>query len=266
MPRLSTAPVNRAANAARPKTAVTRAKPYVYFAVFLGAAFTCLGFYRAADWFRRPSPTRALSTLAAWCRWGCRWLRLDLVVEGSPPEGPCLYIANHRSYLDVPVLTAVLGGTFLSRADVAAWPLIGTVARLTQAVLVERDDAHDRTRAARALMRRLRSGSVVIFPEGTTTGARLPEPFAPGAFRLMQRLDLPLVPVTVRYSDRSAYWVEDLTLGQHLKTRLFAGDGLRVQVHIGDAVRGRDHRDAEDLAAAVHAAVCRPIEAQGELA
>ena len=258
--------MSRAPGAVRGVSVLPRAKPYAFFAVFLGSAFVCLGLYRARDWLRRPSPTRALSTLSAWCRWGCRWLRLEIDVEGTPAEEPCLYISNHRSYLDVPVLTAVLGGTFLSRDDVAAWPLIGTVARLTETVLVKRDDARDRTRAARALVRRLRSASVVVFPEGTTTGARLPEPFAAGAFRLVQRLDVPLVPVTIRYSDPRAYWVEDLTLGQHLKSRLFAGDGLRVKVHIGAAMRGRDHRDAEDLAAAVHAAVCQPIDAHGELA
>ena len=244
---------------------LARAKPYAFFAIFIGAAFVCLGFYRVADRFRRASPARALSSLAAWCRWGCRWLRLDIAVEGTPPRGRCLYISNHRSYLDVPVLTGVLGATFLSRADVAAWPLIGTVARLTHAVLVERQDAPGRTRAARGLLRRLRSGSVIVFPEGTTTGGRLPQPFAPGTFRLVQRLDVPMVPVTIRYSDRRAYWVEDLTLGQHLKTRLLVEDGIRVRVHIGAPLGARDFGDAEELASAVHAAVCRPIETEGEL-
>lgn len=247
------------------RAAMARAKSYAFFAVFLSAAFCCLALYRAVDWFRPFSPAQALAVLAAWCRWGCRWLRLEISVEGSPPEGSCLFISNHRSYLDIPVLTAVLGTTFLSRADVAGWPLIGTIARLTQTVLIERDDAQDRIRAARALLRRLRSGSVVVFPEGTTSGERLPARFAPGAFRLVQRLDVPLVPVTVRYSDRRAYWVEDLTLGQHVKTRLLAGDGLRVQIHVGAVIRGRDYEDAEALATAVHAAVCRPIEMGGEL-
>jgi len=263
--RLATLRVKRAPASTRLGAAIARVKSYVSFAAFLGSAFVCLGLYRGVVWFRPSSPARALSALAAWCRWGCRCLRLEVIVEGSLPAGPCLYISNHRSYLDIPVLTAVLGGTFLSRADVAAWPLIGTVARLTQAVLVERDDAHDRIRAARAVMRRLRSGSVVVFPEGTTNGERLPAPFAPGAFRLVQRLDVPLVPVTVRYSDRRAYWVEDLTLGQHVKTRLLAADGFRVQIHIGAEVRSRDDQNAEELATAVHAAVCKPIETYGEL-
>jgi len=240
--------------------------PYLSFAVFVTTAFICLRLYQLADWLRGPSPTRALATLARWCRWGCPWLRLQVAVEGALPAGCCLYVANHRTYLDIPVLTAALGATFLSRADVAGWPLVGTVARLTQAVLVERDDARDRTRAARALMRRLRTGSVVVFPEGTTTGERLPVPFQAGPFRLVQRLGVPIVPVTVRYDERRAYWVEDLTLWQHLTTRVFRGAPLRVTVHIGSPLHGREYEDVGQLAAAVYGAVCRPIEMHGELA
>lgn len=239
---------------------------YASFAYFLGSAYLSLGVYRAAEWYREPSPARALETLSRWCRWGCPWLGLDVVVRGAPAPSSCLYVANHRSYLDIPVLTAVLGATFLSRADVAEWPLVGTIARLTQAVLVARDDPRDRARAARALLRRMRTASVVVFPEGTTTGERLPQPFEPGAFRLVQRLEAPILPVTVRYSDRRAYWVEDLTLGQHLKTRVLEGGPLRVTVDIGSELRGGDFACAEDLAAAVHAAVCRPIASGGELA
>ena len=254
-----------AGSAVARRTLLRRCQPYLSFAVFLTAAFTCLRLYQVADWFRRPSAARALARLARWCRWGCPRLRLEVAVEGALPDDRCLYVANHRTYLDIPALTAALGATFLSRADVAAWPLVGTVARLTQAVLVERDDARDRTRAARALMRRLRTGSVVVFPEGTTTGDRLPAPFQAGLFRLVQRLDVPIVPVTVRYNERRAYWVEDLTLWHHLTTRVFTGAPLRVTVHIGNPLHGREHPDVEELATAVYGAVCRPIEMHGEL-
>jgi 1-acyl-sn-glycerol-3-phosphate acyltransferase len=246
-------------------TLVRRRVPYLSLAMFVTAAFTRVRLYQLADRFRRPSSVRALATLAHWCRWACPQLGLQVQVEGVVRQDCCLYVSNHRTYLDIPVLTSVLGATFLSRADVVTWPLVGTLARLTETVLVERDDPRDRLRAARTLMRRLRTSSVVVFPEGTTTGAALPAPFHPGPFRLVQRLEVPVVPVTLRYSDRRAYWVDDLTTWQHLTTRVFNGDPLRVAVHIGSPVRSRDCTDVEQLAAAVYAAVCRPIETYGEL-
>src|ERR1043166_7330073 len=147
--------------------------PYLSIAIVLSGAFTRLRLYQLADRLRAPSPARALAVLQRWCRWACRWLGLQVELRGTVLETPCVYVSNHRTYLDIPVLASVLGGAFLSRADVAAWPLVGPVAQLTDTVLVQRDDLRDRMRAARWLMRRVRTASVVVFPEGTTTGAPL---------------------------------------------------------------------------------------------
>jgi 1-acyl-sn-glycerol-3-phosphate acyltransferase len=240
--------------------------PYVSLALVIAAAFTRLWLYEIADRFRAPSPPRALATLAGWCRWALPWLRLEVAVEGAALDTPCVYVANHRTYLDVPVLASVLRAAFLSRADVATWAVIGPVARLTEVVFVDREDPHDRKRAARQLLQRLRTGSVVVFPEGTTTGAPLPAPFRAGLFRHVHTLSVPIVPVTLRYSDRRAYWVDDLSAWQHFKIRLLAHPPLRVTMHIGPPLHTADYGDAEQLAAAVYSAVCQPIEVCGELA
>jgi 1-acyl-sn-glycerol-3-phosphate acyltransferase len=239
--------------------------PHVWMGTFLVVAFTRLALYEISDRFRPASATRARAVLQGWARWAWPWLRLQVEVVGDIPAFPCLFVANHRTYLDIPVLAGVLGATFLSRADVANWPLVGRIARLTETVLVARDDPRDRTRAARRVMRQLRSGSVVVFPEATTTGERLPAPFHPGTFRLVQRQALPIVPVTVRYSERRAYWVEDLSVWQHMKTRVLVGGLLRVVVHVGEPLAAQSDQDAAQLATAVHAAVCRPIDVYGEL-
>jgi len=241
-------------------------RAYVSVGVFVAAGFVGLGWYRLTAWLRGPSPARATHLLQRWYRRAWPLLRLRVAVDGTVPADACVFVANHRSYLDIPVLAGVLGATFVSRADVAGWPLVGAVAQAIDAVFVDRDDPHGRMRAARALLRRVRTSSVVVFPEGTTTGDRLPAPFEPGLFRLLQRVDAPVVPVTIRYSDRRVYWVDDSSLWQHLRTRVFAGPPLHVMVHIGTPLRGADYPDDAALAATVHAAVCAPIEAKGELA
>jgi 1-acyl-sn-glycerol-3-phosphate acyltransferase len=230
--------------------------------VLLAAGFAGLGYYRLGAQLRGPSAERAAGMLQRWYQWAWPWLRLHVSVQGAPPPCPCVYVANHRSYLDIAVLSGVLGGTFLSRADVADWPLVGPVARAIDAVLVARDDPRDRARAARALIRRVRTLSVIVFPEGTTTGERLPGAFEPGLFRLLRRLDAPVIPVTIRYSDRRAYWIDDVTVGQHLRGCVLAGSPLAVAVHIGQPVSGSD---ADELARAVRAAIGGPIEEFGEL-
>jgi 1-acyl-sn-glycerol-3-phosphate acyltransferase len=239
--------------------------PHLSLAVVIASAFARLWVYEIADRLRPASPARALATLARWCRWALPWLRLHVEVEGAALDTACVYVANHRSYLDGPVLAGVLRAAFLSRADVASWPVIGPVARLTEVVFVDREDAHDRQRAVRQLLERLRTGSIVVFPEGTTTGAPLPAPFRSGLFRHVHPLSVPIVPVTLRYSSRRVYWVDDLNAWQHFKAHVLAAPPLRVTVHIGSRLRTADYPDAEQLAAAVYAAVAEPLAVYGEL-
>jgi 1-acyl-sn-glycerol-3-phosphate acyltransferase len=188
-----------------------------------------------------------------------------MAVHGERPAGRCLFVANHRSYLDVLVLTQALGATFLSRADVARWWLVGPTATAIGTVFVDRTDPHARVRAARALLRRLRTGSVVVFPEGATSGAALPAPFEAGLFRLLHRLGTPIVPVTIRYSRRAAYWVDEVGVGAHLRGRVLGGPPLAVAVHVGTPLVPGDAADADALRSAAYRAVSAPIERLGEL-
>jgi len=235
-------------------------------AVVMASAAGHLSLYRLSTVFRGRSPARALRLFQHWGRRTCRWLRVEVAVHGVAPSRPCLYVANHRSYLDVPVLAGVLGATFLSRADVAHWWVIGGAARAIGTVFVDRDDPRARMRAARALARRLCTGSVVVFPEGTTGGERVPGPFQPGLFRLLHRVRIPVVPVTIRYGDRLAYWTDELTLASHLRRLVTGQRCVRAAVHIGQSLDARAHADGQSLAAAAYGAVCAPIDALGELA
>jgi 1-acyl-sn-glycerol-3-phosphate acyltransferase len=212
-----------------------------------------------------PSPTRSRRRFQSWCRAACQRLGISVAIRGEPQGVPCVYVANHRSYLDIVVLGSALGSAFLSRADVGGWPVIGAAARAIGTVFIDRDDVQSRARAARAIAGILRSASLIVFPEGTTGGGHLPEPFAEGVFRLLARLDAPAVPVTVRYSDRRAYWIDAVPMAAHLRERVLAAP-LAATVHIGAPLRTCVGLDAAAFAAAARRAVCVPIEREGELA
>ncbi|TMA51460.1 MAG: 1-acyl-sn-glycerol-3-phosphate acyltransferase [Deltaproteobacteria bacterium] len=190
------------------------------------AGHLCLYRLSALVWGR--SPGRALLLFRHWGRRTWDWLGVDVELHGTPPSRPCLYVANHRSYLDIPILAGVLGASFLSRADVAGWWVIGGAARAIDTVFVDREDPRARMRAARALARRLRT-------------------------------------VTIRYGDRQAYWTDDLALSAHLRRLVLGRRNARAAVHIGRPLGAEAHRDGQSLAGAAYRAVCGPIEAFGEL-
>jgi 1-acyl-sn-glycerol-3-phosphate acyltransferase len=92
-------------------------------------------------------------------------------VVGTPLRDHVLFVSNHLSWLDIMLIAGATGSAFVSKDDVARWPLIGWLARLNDTVFVARTDRRDVHRQAEALRGALASGRpVALFPEGTTDG------------------------------------------------------------------------------------------------
>jgi 1-acyl-sn-glycerol-3-phosphate acyltransferase len=121
------------------------------------------------------------------------------------PDGPCIVVSNHASYLDGPLMTAALPGrfTFVVQHGAADWPLAGPIIRRMGVTFVNRAAARAGAAQTRALIRRLDQGeSLVIFPEGTF--AREPGllRFRHGAFLMAVHAGLPVVPAVIRGTRR----------------------------------------------------------------
>src|SRR5262249_40370089 len=70
-------------------------------------------------------------------------LGIDILVEGEAMrDRQVIYVANHLSYLDITVLTAIIPSSFVARGDVSGWPIAGLLARLQQTVFISRS-RHD---------------------------------------------------------------------------------------------------------------------------
>ena len=67
-------------------------------------------------------------------------LRVRVVGQLADHNGgrPVIYVSNHSSWVDIPVVGGVLDGCFVAKGDVAGWPVIGTIARLGRTVFVSR--------------------------------------------------------------------------------------------------------------------------------
>lgn len=159
---------------------------------------------------RRPAWHRHLHTLnRGWSKfsimmWGVP-VRVRREVAGPLPT-PCVYVANHSSYVDIMLLFKVIPGFLnmmgkISLARTPVWgPLFGRVY-----ITVDRNSAVSRGRAMVAARRTLAAGrSVCIFPEGRvspTPGEAL-LPFQDGAFQLAIEAKVPLVPIGMATNHR----------------------------------------------------------------
>ena len=128
-----------------------------------------------------------------------------LSVEGLdniPKDGPCVFVANHRSYYDIPLLLAGLDEPYgiLAKEELGKIPLLNRWMKLLGCVFVQRDDVRASVRALNDATAIVESGrSFVIFPEGTRYKGEeggVGE-FKNGAFRIAVKTGVPVVPVAI---------------------------------------------------------------------
>jgi len=176
-----------------------------------------------------------------WARCAVRTLGVTIHCRGEPPIGRVLLVANHRSYMDVPVLLSRVPVTFLAKAEIGEWPVFGGAARLLGAVFVRREQPESRYAARVATARLLAGGiSVAAFPEGTTSRGPGLGSFAPGLFAVAEKNGFPVVPVAIAYALRDDAWVDADSFVQHFLRR-FAHRTLHVHVVFGPVL----HSDTE---------------------
>lgn len=188
----------------------------------------------------------------AWCRGVCRLLGIRLVVEGAPFRAcPALFVPNHVSYLDIPVVGSVVDATFVAKAEVRGWPVLGSLARLTGTLFVRRH-WREAKRQRDALAARMAAGeSFVLFAEGTSSAGLDVLPLKTSLLSVAEAglVERPLAvqpvllawrrlacgtPIDARNAGLYAWWGE-ATLVPHL-WRVLQLDGVEVLVRLGEPV------------------------------
>ena len=198
-----------------------------------------------------------------WQKGVCRIFGLKVVIEGTPiTEQQCLFIINHVSYLDIPVIGSVLRASFIAKKEVSGWPVFGFLSRLQQTAFISRSRG-DAQREKNALSNMLDEGkSLILFPEGTSTDGRNVAPFKSSLFSMTldgSRSNLVIQPVTLKVeqvdgknpaeqSARDIYaWYGDMTMPPHL-SGFAASRGAVVKLIFHPAIKPSDYDDRKGLA------------------
>ncbi|MFN3529082.1 MAG: lysophospholipid acyltransferase family protein [Bacteroidia bacterium] len=137
----------------------------------------------------------------AWLLFACIGLRLQVQRQHKlSRNAPYIYVANHASFLDIPVMAAAVPGTlhFMAKHELAKIPLFGLFFR-TIDIAVPRGQIRGSHRAYEAAAQRLKQGgNIMIFPEGgILPNAPTLKAFKSGAFRLAIAHNIPIVPVSL---------------------------------------------------------------------
>lgn len=121
------------------------------------------------------------------------------------PDGPCIIVANHASYVDGPLLFACLPPRFgfVIKKEASRIPVAGLLMRRLGHHFVARKNRHEGAGDARRILRAVEQGqAVAFFPEGTFTAQAAIGRFHSGAFAAATRAGVPVAPVAIRGTRR----------------------------------------------------------------
>ncbi len=198
----------------------------------------------------------------------CRLLGIRLNIEGEVArDRPVLLVANHTTWLDIPVLSAVAPVSFVAKKEVGNWPFVASLARLQRTVFVDRQRRTAVGAAAGEIVSRLSQGdAIVLFAEGTSSDGNRVLPFMTSLFAAAKPSgsegiaapDAVVQTLSVVYTrlhglplgraDRPAVsWFGDMEMRGHAWELLKAGP-LDVEIRVGPPVPLASFADRKDLA------------------
>jgi 1-acyl-sn-glycerol-3-phosphate acyltransferase len=193
--------------------------------------------------FTAKNDQRGFRIRRKFCLAATRALGVEVKFNGKQAKGPCLYISNHRSLLDPLIQLGYIDTFILSKAEVESYPLLGSGARRTGVLFVERTSEESRKAAIQSIEKLFVSGApILIYPEGTTNDGVLTAEFRKGTFDLAFRLDIPVVPVMIEYPDASYYYTSG-TLIDYFHRIFSKPIKHKVFLQIGTPVMATDKED-----------------------
>ena len=172
-----------------------------------------------------------------------RALGVAVTVEGTfPAEG--VLVLNHQTYLDITLLASLRPCVFVSKAEIARWPVVGWMTKMAGTVFVERGRGGSAAAASVGMLAAAKAGvPVVFFPEGTTSDGTGLLPFRGGLLAEARIAALPVTVGAIRYAVRGpegasvrddvAYW-GDRGLLEHVG-RFLTLEGVQVSVRFAAA-------------------------------
>lgn len=173
-------------------------------------------------------------------------LDVDLVATGAhhvPTDRAVVYMSNHQSHLDIPMLYASLPSPsirMLAKTELFRIPLWGTALREAEFIEVDRSNHTRAVRSVEQAAELLRNGvSIYLAPEGTRSRDGKIGKLKKGGFHLALGTGAPIVPVAIRGT------IDILPRGGKVMQT-----GRQVTVHIGEPIEVAQ-RDLPDLMAQV---------------
>lgn len=125
---------------------------------------------------------------------------IRIIAEGAAPKPPFFMVMNHLTYFDMLVLARETGCIFVSREDVADWPLFGFIAKSLYIIFINRSLKRDTLRVNALIAQTIKEGDgIAVFAESRVSCGMTVEPFKSPLLQAAIDLNLPVYYAALNY-------------------------------------------------------------------
>ena len=184
-------------------------------------------------------------------------IKVEIVRESKLSRKGDLFISNHLSYLDIPILGSKFPLRFVAKYEIKSWPLFGFLAKKGRSIFIRRNKTDSFNQKGKILDVLSSGEKVFIFPEGTTSDGNRVLEFKSSSFSAVENENFIIQPIVIVYSNLNGIpinrwlrpmiaWYGDMDLKPHL-LKLVGLMSIKVKLIYLEPVNTKNFENRKDL-------------------
>jgi lyso-ornithine lipid O-acyltransferase len=168
-----------------------------------------------------------------------------------------LFVSNHISYLDIPILGSQFPLKFVAKSEVKNWPIFGFLSKLAGTVFIKRARSESLLQKYKIFKLLSEREKILIFPEATTSDGNRVLSFKSNVFSAVENQNFFIQPLVIIYSEINGIpinrwlrpivaWYGDMILTPHLLI-LKNLKSIQAKIIYLEPVNSKDFTNRKDL-------------------
>lgn len=184
-------------------------------------------------------------------------IEVEIIGETDHSKKSNLFISNHLSYLDIPILGSKFPMRFVAKSDVESWPIFGFLAKKGRSIFIRRNKTDSFIQKNKILDLLSSGDKIFIFPEGTTSDGNRVLEFKSSSFSSVENQNFIIQPIVIVYSNLNGIpinrwlrpmiaWYGDMDLKPHL-SKLVGLISIKAKLIYLEPVNTQNFQNRKDL-------------------
>lgn len=142
--------------------------------------------------------------LNTWSRVLCSIFGLKIITKGKIENNPVFLVANHVTWLDIPVIHSYKLAGFVAKEEISNWPILGWVVKSGETLFIKRGKHESRKKVLELIDNRLNQGrSIAVFPEGKVTDGSVLGRFHRQLMQAAVETETPIQAIAIKYYNKN---------------------------------------------------------------